>query len=1295
MAEEPLGALFERYRREGDLAALARVFEAVGPELLRLARHLRPRGQAPEDLVQSTFLAALTHRERYDARRPLRPWLLGILLNKAGAGRRPELELVVEVPGRESPEGSAQAAESARLLARGLERLPPIYSEVLREHFFAGLPPGAIATRLGRPPGTVRAQLHRGLRLLRGLLSAGLASWLAWLGPSRASLLRVRRVVLEQAAADPASVRVRPGAPPLAVVRIVGAGAVALAGLIGLRAWTAGPPRAIVPEGPVTTVTGEPAPVLGTPNAAASRARAELPATAPAPPVDVGAQGDLLVRVRFPDGSPAAGIGLRMHAWAEPSWRDNRTDGVTDDAGELVLERIHAGEVGLYCDRGGDQGFGATVTAGQRTLREIELPPGVQVDGEVVDARGTPVAHAGIWLSESPLPGAGRIAGSCDELGRFRLRDVSPRRFVGARAEGYAPSEVEWLASGGLREGSSTRLRLQLPDAGGSIDGIVVDAFGAPVPGAAVVVRSPAARAARLRPDGTLLGPSTPLEASADARGRFAFADLALGELELVARADGQPGCVGLARLTAAQPRADVELRLPVAGRLRGTVRFPDGAPAVGAVVIATSAAGHELVDREVDERGEFALEGLAPGTIGLQAGFGHAGGGRLVHATLWLEPGGELAWDALVERPRDYSGRILGPRGEPLAGAWVRAVPREHPSAGATLPQERDALAAWLFDWHDRYLMQQLDQVAADAQGRFTLTGVPRPFAVEVRLPEGRSGWPVHVFEASPASGELMLPSHARHSAGLAGTIAGPDGQALARGEVYAVLRSGGEVRRHLDARGAFRFDALPSGTLDLLVWARGHPPRVVATVELTEGAVRDLGWLQLPPETRSRRIGAESCNARARPRKDTLRYDLLPQTPRTRMKTTPLFLLALALLGRPAAAQTTWYVDAAGVPPGSGTPGDPYTRIQYAIDQPSTVAGDTILVTPGTYVEWLFASKAVRIASVGGPLVTELRSRVPNGTLVFMDGNAKPDLEGFTLAGPTGTLVYQDGGRVIDCILDGRGTTNTGFDMFLGSMVGCTVTGCGIGVRGDKTFDSRLEMYGSVVWGNTTDVFDANFTMGRVVEYSAGLDGDPKWLAFGPGNVIGDPGLWAVDFGDLRLRPGSPCIDAGDPTAPPDPDGSRADIGALPYDAAYVHAPVAYCTPKPASGGCLPAISTSGESSATSPDEFLVEATGIVENTAGILIYSQAPAAVPFQGGLRCIAAPIRRTSLQLSGSGGSTCTGTFALDFNRHVQFAGNPALVPGALVFAQYWYRDAGDPAGFGTGLTDAVRFGVGL
>lgn len=46
--------------------------------------------------------------------------------------------------------------------------------------------------------------------------------------------------------------------------------------------------------------------------------------------------------------------------------------------------------------------------------------------------------------------------------------------------------------------------------------------------------------------------------------------------------------------------------------------------------------------------------------------------------------------------------------------------------------------------------------------------------------------------------------------------------------------------------------------------------------------------------------------------------------------------------------------------------------------------------------------------------------------------------------------------------------------------------------------------------------------------------------------GNISSDPLFTNLFEGDYRLQPGSPCIDAGDPQSPDDPDGSRADMGA-----------------------------------------------------------------------------------------------------------------------------------------------------
>src|SRR5215831_12214403 len=87
MAQTGLEALFERYRREADLDALAEVFDRTAAQLLKVAVHLTRDEAQAEDLVQATFLAAIEHAERFDASRELVPWLTGILANKAKLAR--------------------------------------------------------------------------------------------------------------------------------------------------------------------------------------------------------------------------------------------------------------------------------------------------------------------------------------------------------------------------------------------------------------------------------------------------------------------------------------------------------------------------------------------------------------------------------------------------------------------------------------------------------------------------------------------------------------------------------------------------------------------------------------------------------------------------------------------------------------------------------------------------------------------------------------------------------------------------------------------------------------------------------------------------------------------------------------------------------------------------------------------------------------------------------------------------------------------------------------------------------
>ncbi len=49
--------------------------------------------------------------------------------------------------------------------------------------------------------------------------------------------------------------------------------------------------------------------------------------------------------------------------------------------------------------------------------------------------------------------------------------------------------------------------------------------------------------------------------------------------------------------------------------------------------------------------------------------------------------------------------------------------------------------------------------------------------------------------------------------------------------------------------------------------------------------------------------------------------------------------------------------------------------------------------------------------------------------------------------------------------------------------------------------------------------------------------------------------------------------------------------------------------------------------------------------------------------------------------------------ATDFNVRIRSGIDSLLVPGATISTRWYYRDPHDSAGYGTGLTDALRFAI--
>ena len=80
-------------------------------------------------------------------------------------------------------------------------------------------------------------------------------------------------------------------------------------------------------------------------------------------------------------------------------------------------------------------------------------------------------------------------------------------------------------------------------------------------------------------------------------------------------------------------------------------------------------------------------------------------------------------------------------------------------------------------------------------------------------------------------------------------------------------------------------------------------------------------------------------------------------------------------------------------------------------------------------------------------------------------------------------------------------------------------------------------------IIWNNVPESIYSIGVTEPIITYS-NIEGDSTW--FGVGNINADPLFTDLENGDYTLQEDSPCIDAGDPDSPWDPDGTIADMGA-----------------------------------------------------------------------------------------------------------------------------------------------------
>ena len=133
-----------------------------------------------EDVTQEVFLRVFRSLKRWDASRPLKPWLFAIAVNRcrtqAGKrGKRPQL--LEYLPDTAAAKPEDDSAELRRELTVALNGIRPEYREAFILFHEQGCPYEEIARRLGRPEGTIKTWLHRArLELLDLLRTRGMVN---------------------------------------------------------------------------------------------------------------------------------------------------------------------------------------------------------------------------------------------------------------------------------------------------------------------------------------------------------------------------------------------------------------------------------------------------------------------------------------------------------------------------------------------------------------------------------------------------------------------------------------------------------------------------------------------------------------------------------------------------------------------------------------------------------------------------------------------------------------------------------------------------------------------------------------------------------------------------------------------------------------------------------------------------------------------------------------------------------------------------------------------------------------
>jgi RNA polymerase sigma-70 factor (ECF subfamily) len=148
----------------GDPESVRQLVGRFQAEVFGLCVRLLHHRQDAEDVTQEVFLRVFRSLRGWDPARPLKPWVMGITVNRcrtwlAQRARRPELaDYLQDTVAGPAADDSGELLQEIQAALAGL-RLE--YRTVFVLFHEQGQPYEEIAAALGRPVGTIKTWLHR------------------------------------------------------------------------------------------------------------------------------------------------------------------------------------------------------------------------------------------------------------------------------------------------------------------------------------------------------------------------------------------------------------------------------------------------------------------------------------------------------------------------------------------------------------------------------------------------------------------------------------------------------------------------------------------------------------------------------------------------------------------------------------------------------------------------------------------------------------------------------------------------------------------------------------------------------------------------------------------------------------------------------------------------------------------------------------------------------------------------------------------------------------------------------